>query len=73
MTSVHDSFKLALFTIGFSCFLFSCGGPGACECKENDKLGAKRDSAALSECKEAELEMSKEDLLEYRKEYDACK
>jgi len=73
MTSLHYSSKLAIFTFVFSCFLFSCGGPGACNCKENDLLGAKRDSAALSECKEAELEMSKEDLLEYRKEYEACK
>jgi len=71
MTSLHYSSKLAVFALGFSCFLFSCG-PGVCECKENDKLGAKRDSATVSECKEAELEMSREDLLEYRKEYKDC-
>jgi hypothetical protein len=71
MTSIHYSSKLAVFTFVFSCFISSCG-PGACDCKENDSLGAKRDSSALSECKEAELEMSREDHLEYRKEYEAC-
>jgi len=73
MTSLHYSSKLAVFTFGLSCFLLSCGGPDACECKENDNLGAKRDSTTFSECKEAELEMSREDLLEFRKEYKDCK
>ncbi len=72
MTTIQYSSKLVAFVFVLCAALFSCG-PGACDCKENDALGAKRDSTTLSDCKEAELEMTREEKLEYVKEYEACK
>lgn len=54
-------------------FLYSCGAPGACDCKENDGLGAKADSSVTADCDAAFEEMSREDKNEYLKEFKDCK
>ena len=64
-------FLFSLIAAGF--ILFSCGAPGACECKENDSLGSKADSATTSECHEAFESLSREEQNEYLEELQACK
>ncbi|MDB3905018.1 hypothetical protein N9335_00915 [Crocinitomicaceae bacterium] len=54
-------------------FLYSCGAPGACDCKENDLLGLKADSTISADCHAAKEEMSRDDQNEYIKEYESCK
>ena len=53
--------------------LYSCGAPSACDCKENDLLGAKSDSTIAADCDAAFEELSREDQNEFKKEYKACK
>ena len=65
------SFFFSLIAAGF--ILFSCGAPGACDCKENDGLGSKADSTMTNECAEAFNALSREEQNEYLDERDACK
>ena len=53
--------------------LYSCGAPSACDCRENDLLGAKADSTISADCDAAFEELSREDQNEFKKEYKACK
>ena len=53
--------------------LYSCGAPSACDCRENDLLGAKADSTVAADCDAAFEELSREDQNEFKKEYKACK
>ncbi|MBT5438957.1 MAG: hypothetical protein HOK92_07125 [Flavobacteriales bacterium] len=62
-----------LSVIVLGTFLYSCGAPGACDCKENDLLGLKADSTISADCHAAEEEMSRDDQNEYIKEYKSCK
>ena len=62
-----------LSVIVLGTFLYSCGAPGACDCKENDLLGLKADSTISADCHAAKEEMSRDDQNEYRKEYNSCK
>ena len=64
-------FLFSMIAAGF--ILFSCGAPGACECKENDGLGSKADSTMTNECAEAFEALSREEKNEYKEEYAACK
>ena len=54
-------------------FLYSCGAPNACDCKENNLLGAKADSTVTADCDAEFEELSREDNNEYMKEYKDCK
>ena len=54
-------------------FLYSCGASGACDCKENNLLGAKADSTVTADCDAAFEDLSREDQNEYIKEYNSCK
>ena len=54
-------------------FLYSCGAPSACDCKENNLLGAKADSTVSADCDAAFEDMSRDDQNEFKKEYKACK
>ncbi len=54
-------------------FLYSCGAPGACDCKENNRLGAKADSTVSADCYAAFEDMSRDEQNEFKKEYQACK
>jgi hypothetical protein len=62
-----------LSVIVLGTFLYSCGAPGACDCKENDLLGLKADSTISADCHAAKEEMSRDDQNEYIKEYKSCK
>lgn len=53
--------------------LYSCGAPSACDCRENDLLGAKADSTVSADCDAAFEDLSREDQNEFKKEYKACK
>jgi hypothetical protein len=53
-------------------FLYSCGAPGACDCKENNSR-VKADSTVSADCGAAFEEMSRDDQNEYIKEYNSCK
>lgn len=62
-----------LSTIVLGSFLYSCGAPSACDCKENNLLGAKADSSVTADCSAAFEELSREEQNEFMKEYKACK
>ena len=47
--------------------LYSCGAPSACDCRENDLLGAKADSTISADCDAAFEELSREDQNEFKK------
>ena len=64
-------FLFSMISAGF--ILFSCGAPGACECKKNAVLGSKADSTTTNECKDAFEALSREEKNEYKEEYTACK
>jgi hypothetical protein len=70
-TNKKTSFFFSLIAAGF--ILFSCGAPGACECKENDSLGSKADTAMVNDCKQYVDALSKEEQDIYRAEHKACK
>ena len=65
------TFLFSMIAAGF--ILFSCGAPGACDCKENDSLGSKADSTTTNECAAAFDALSREEKNEYKEEYTACK
>ena len=66
------SFYLSVCSVIIA-FLYSCGAPSACDCRENDLLGAKADSTVAADCDAAFEELSREDQNEFIKEYKACK
>ena len=66
------SFYLSIFSVIIA-ILYSCGGPSACDCRENDLLGAKADSTVSADCDAAFEELSRDDQNEFKKEYKACK
>tara|TARA_B100001113_G_scaffold149234_1_gene122403 strand:- start:23 stop:244 length:222 start_codon:yes stop_codon:yes gene_type:complete len=65
------TFLFSMIAAGF--ILFSCGAPGACDCKENDSLGSKADSTITNDCYEAFEALSREEKNEYLEEFKACK
>lgn len=65
------AFLFSLIAAGF--ILFSCGAPGACDCKENDSLGSKADSTITNDCAEGFDALSREEQNEYLEEREACK
>jgi hypothetical protein len=65
------AFLFSLIAAGF--ILFSCGAPGACDCKENDSLGVSADSTTTNDCAEAFEALSREEQNEYLEERRACK
>ena len=65
------AFLFSLIVSGF--ILFSCGAPGACDCRENESLGIKADSTTSNECDDAFDALSREEKNEYIEEYRACK
>jgi len=66
------SFYLSICSVIIT-ILYSCGGPSACDCRENNLLGAKADSTVSADCDAAFEELSREDQNEFKKEYKACK
>ena len=66
------SFYLSICSV-ITAILCSCGGPSACDCRENDLLGAKADSTVSADCDAAFEELSRDDQNEFKKEYKACK
>ena len=66
------SFYLSVCSVIIA-ILSSCGAPSACDCKENDLLGAKADSTVSADCDAGFEELSREDQNEFKKEYKACK
>ena len=62
-----------LSIIFLGAFLYSCGAPSACDCKENDRLGLKADSTVTADGDAAFEEMSRDDKNEYLKEFKDCK
>ena len=66
------SFYLSVCSVIIA-FLYSCGAPSSCDCRENDLLGAKADSTVAADCDAAFEELSREDQNEFKKEYKACK
>ena len=65
------TFLFSMIAAGF--ILFSCGAPGACDCKENASLGSKADSTTTSDCDEAFEALDREEKNEYLEEFEACK
>jgi hypothetical protein len=66
------SFYLSICSV-ITAILYSCGGPSACDCRENDLLGAKADSTVSADCDAGFEELSRDDQNEFKKEYKACK
>lgn len=66
------SFYLSVCSM-ITVILYSCGAPSACDCRENDLLGAKADSTVSADCDAAFEDLSREDQNEFKKEYKACK
>lgn len=71
MLNKKPSFLFSIIALGM--FLYSCGAPSACDCKENINLGAKADTTVTNDCDVAFEALSREDKNEFMKEYKACK
>lgn len=73
MKMLNKNPSYLLSTVVITAFLYSCGAPSPCDCKENDLLGIKADSTVSADCDAAFEELSREDQNEFKKEYKTCK
>ena len=73
MNTKNNKHAFLFSLIGAGFILFSCGAPGACDCRENESLGIKADSTTSNECDDAFDALSREEQNEYLEEHRACK